>query len=83
LAFAQDATANLIRDKAYDSDPLDIALQERGVEMIARRTSAIERGRMTVGVFGRRSEDGLSSGSSHGYKEDIGLWSVRRQANSS
>lgn len=35
MAFAEDAPANLIGDKAYDSDPLDAALRERGVEMIA------------------------------------------------
>ena len=35
LAFGEDEPANLIGDKAYDSDPLDAALRERGVEMIA------------------------------------------------
>ena len=35
LAFAEDEPAHLIGDKAYDSDPLDAALRERGVEIIA------------------------------------------------
>ena len=35
LKFAEEEPANLIGDKAYDSDPLDAALRRRGVEMIA------------------------------------------------
>lgn len=35
LKFTDETPANLVGDKAYDSDPLDAALRERGIEMIA------------------------------------------------
>ena len=34
-AFLKEKPKRLIGDKAYDSDPLDEALKERGIEMIA------------------------------------------------
>jgi transposase len=34
-AFLKEKPERLIGDKAYDSDPLDESLQERGIEMIA------------------------------------------------
>jgi transposase len=34
-AFTTELPARLIGDKAYDSDPLDIALAEAGIELIA------------------------------------------------
>lgn len=34
-SFVSEAPERLIGDRAYDSDPLDAALEERGVEMIA------------------------------------------------
>jgi transposase len=34
-SFIDKQPARLIGDKAYDSDPLDIELQEKGIEMIA------------------------------------------------
>jgi transposase len=34
-AFLKEKLERLIGDKAYDSDPLDESLQERGIEMIA------------------------------------------------
>ena len=33
--FVADSPQRLIGDRAYDSDPLDAALQEQGIEMIA------------------------------------------------
>jgi len=47
LVFVEDAPANLIGDKAYDSDPLDAALRGRGVEMITpqRRNRVVAAGR--------------------------------------
>jgi hypothetical protein len=33
--FIDDLTERLIGDRAYDADPLDIALRELGIEMIA------------------------------------------------
>ncbi len=33
--FAEPLPERLIGDKAYDSDPLDQALQQKGIEMIA------------------------------------------------
>ncbi len=34
-SFVEGTPLRLIRDKAYDSDPLDQALKEQGIEMIA------------------------------------------------
>ena len=34
-SFLDERPGRLIGDRAYDSDPLDAALQERGIEMIA------------------------------------------------
>jgi len=38
-AFASQAPVRLIGDRAYDSDPLDERLRERGIEMIAPHRS--------------------------------------------
>lgn len=41
--FIEELPERLITDKAYDSDPLDLALQQQCIEMIARHMGATER----------------------------------------
>ena len=69
--------ANLIGDKAYDSDPLDAELRERGVEMIAphRRTGRGPRRRTGAGCGGT-SAAGSWNGSSRGFSGAAGSWSA-------
>ena len=56
LVFVENAPANLIGDKAYDSDPLDAALREQGVEMIAPHRRNRTRPRMQDGRRLRRAK---------------------------
>ena len=65
--FAPGKPERLIGDRAYDSDPLDSALEGRGVEMIAphRRNRKKKRPR-TGASLGATEGAGRSSGCSHG-----------------
>jgi IS5 family transposase len=65
----------LIGDRAYDSDPLDGALEERGIEMIApHRRNRKKRKPRTVASSGATRDAGRSSGCSLGSRTSGGWW---------
>jgi hypothetical protein len=43
--FLKEKPQRLVGDKAYDSDPLDEALKEQGIEMIAPHRSNRKQGK--------------------------------------
>ena len=75
-SFLDDRPERLIGDRAYDdSDPLDAALEERGIEMIAphrrnRKKPRTQDGRKSGATRGA----GRSSGCSRGWGTSGGWW---------
>jgi hypothetical protein len=63
--WTDELTERVIRDKAFDSDVLDAALADCGVEMIAaHRKNRKKPKAQDVAVLGGRSDGGRWSGSS-------------------
>ena len=76
-SFLKEKPKRLVGDKAYDSDPLDEALLDEGIEMIAphrERTERRERPRMDASSGATRG-DGRSSVYLPGYRTSGGWWS--------
>ena len=73
--FAPGEPERLIGDRAYDSDPLDAILAERGIEMIAphRRNRKKKRPR-TVAGLGATRDAGKSRGWWPGFRICGGWW---------
>jgi Transposase DDE domain len=75
-AFVKEKPERLIGDKAYDSDPLDETLLQRGIELIAphrknRKKKKSQDGRK---LSGATRGAGRSRGFSRGFKTSGGWW---------
>jgi IS5 family transposase len=74
-SFAGEEPERLIGDRAYDSDPLDAACEERGVDMISpRRRNRRSRRPRTATSSGATKGAGRSSGCSPGRGTSGGWW---------
>ena len=74
-SFLEERPEKLIGDRAYDSDPLDEALAEEGIEMIAPHRKNKRKPR-TGANSGDTRGAGRSSGSSPGFRTSVAWWSA-------